>query len=88
MYEPRDGDVSIFKNENAQGKQPQYRGSAMISGEKFKISLWVKEGKKGKFFTGKIEPDNYVPGLNRGVPEIDESRADEIPPEKSDDLPF
>jgi len=81
--------VSIFKNENAQGKQPQYRGTAQIEGKKFKISLWVKEGQKGKFFAGRIEVDcNFTPGLNRGIPEIDGSRADEIPPGKSDDLPF
>jgi hypothetical protein len=87
-YEPREGDLSIFKNDNATGKQPQYRGSALINGGKYKLSLWVKESKKGKFFSGKIEPDNYVPGLNRGVAEIDRSTADEIPPDNTNDLPF
>ena len=82
----REGDLSVFKNDNATGNQPQYRGSALINGEKYKLSLWVKEGKKGKFFAGKIEPDNY--GVSRGVPEIDASRADEIPPKNTDDLPF
>ena len=87
-YEQREGDVSIFKNDNATGNQPQYRGSALINGEKYKLSLWVKESKKGKFFAGKIEPDNYVPGLNRGVSEIDRSRADDIPPKNDSGLPF
>lgn len=87
-YEQREGDVSVFKNDTATGNQPQYRGSAMINGEKYKLSLWVKEGKKGKFFAGKIEPDNYNPGLNRGVSEIDRSRADETPTKNSQDLPF
>jgi hypothetical protein len=80
--------VSIFKNDTATGNQPQYRGSALINREKYKLSLWVKESKKGKFFSGKIEPDNYVPGLNRGVAEIDRSTADEIPPDNTNDLPF
>jgi hypothetical protein len=87
-YEMREGDLSVFKNDNATGKQPQYRGTALINGEKYKLSLWVKESKKGKFFSGKIEPDNYVPGLNRGVAEIDRSRADDISPKNVSDLPF
>ena len=87
-YEMREGDLSVFKNDNATGKQPQYRGTALINGEKYKLSLWVKESKKGKFFSGKIEPDNYVPGLNRGVAEIDRSRADDNSPENVSDLPF
>jgi len=87
-YEMREGDLSVFKNDNATGKQPQYRGTALISGQKYKLSLWVKEGAKGKFFSGRIEPDNYVPGLNRGVAEIDRSNADEVPPKDTDDLPF
>ena len=87
-YEMREGDVSIFKNDNATGKQPQYRGSALINGQKYKLSLWVKESKKGKFFSGRIEPDTYEKGLNRGVPEIDRSRADDISPKNVSDLPF
>ena len=87
-YEMREGDVSIFKNDNATGKQPQYRGTALINGEKYKLSLWVKDGKKGKFFSGKIEPDNYTQGLNRGVPEIDRSRADDNSHENGSGLPF
>ena len=87
-YEMREGDVSIFKNDNATGKQPQYRGTAMIGGVKMKLSLWVKESNKGKFFAGKIEPNTYSPGLNRGVAEIDRSRADDIPPKNDSGLPF
>jgi hypothetical protein len=87
-YEMREGDVSIFKNDNATGKQPQYRGTALINGQKYKLSLWIKEGAKGKFFAGRIEPDTYVPGLNRGISEVDRSRADDNGPENGSDLPF
>jgi hypothetical protein len=85
-YEQREGDIVIFKNDKATGNQPQYRGTAMVDGTKKNISLWVKDGSKGKFFAGKIEND--VTGLNRGINEIDRSRADEIPPEKEQGLPF
>ena len=84
----REGDVSVFKNDNATGKQPQYRGTALVDGQKRKLSLWIKEGAKGKFFSGRIEPDTYEKGLNRGVAEIDRSRADDNSPENGSNLPF
>jgi uncharacterized protein (DUF608 family) len=73
-YEPKNGDVSIFKNDKAEGKQPAYRGTALIDGQKYKISLWVKEGQKGKFFTGRIEPDNYKKPETSELPEPDNVR--------------
>jgi hypothetical protein len=88
-YEPKDGDVSIFKNDKAEGKQPGYRGTALIDGQKYKISLWVKEGQKGKFFSGRIEPDNYQKPASQesnGLPPADNVTSD--PVAETDDLPF
>jgi hypothetical protein len=84
-YEPKDGDVSIFKNDKAEGKQPGYRGTALIDGQKYKISLWVKEGQKGKFFSGRIEPDNYKkPQESNDLPDPDNVR----PLDRDGPLPF
>ena len=58
-YEKKDGDVIIFKNDKKSDKQPDYRGTAQVDGKEMKISLWVKDGAKGKFFSGKIEEDKY-----------------------------
>ena len=55
-YEKKEGDISIFKNETANDKAPAYKGTAFINGMDFNVSLWVKEGNKGKFFSGRIEP--------------------------------
>ena len=55
-YEEKDGDISIFKNEKKEGKQPDYTGKALVDGTKMRVSLWVREGAKGKFFSGRIEP--------------------------------
>lgn len=59
-YEPKDGDISLFKNENkTETKHPDYRGKAQIDGKKYKISAWIKGEKPKTFLSGKIEIDNY-----------------------------
>lgn len=46
----------IFKNNKKENeKQPDYRGTINVDGRELEISLWVKEGKAGKFFSGKIQ---------------------------------
>jgi hypothetical protein len=55
-YEAKPGDVTIFKNTTDNPKAPQYTGTCITpDGTTYRISLWVKEGQKGKFFSGKIE---------------------------------
>jgi hypothetical protein len=55
-YETKPGDVSIFKNNTENPKAPQYTGTCIApDGTNYRISLWVKEGQKGKFFSGKME---------------------------------
>jgi uncharacterized protein (DUF736 family) len=45
----------IFKNNKKENeKHPDYRGTINVDGRELEISLWVKEGKAGKFFSGKI----------------------------------
>ena len=56
-YERKEGDVSIFKNEKTKENQPDYTGVALINGQDMRVALWVKEGKKGKFFSGRITQD-------------------------------
>ena len=98
-YQPKDGDISIFKNENAKDNQPTYRGTALINGEPYKISLWVKESTKGKFFAGKIEsdywqrqkmglPDNIQRSVPRPVPENELPPQDNVNGSDNDGLPF
>jgi hypothetical protein len=55
-YETKAGDVSIFKNNTENPKAPQYTGTCIApDGTTYRISLWVKEGQKGKFFSGRME---------------------------------
>lgn len=47
----------IFKNSGKDKEtHPDYRGTINVDGKDFEISLWVKEGKKGKFFSASIKP--------------------------------
>lgn len=56
-YEQREGYISIFANKNRKSdKSPSHRGTAKLNGQELEIALWVKEGKGGRFFAGKIKP--------------------------------
>lgn len=49
---------ALFKNDT-EGKSenfPPYGGSINVDGTEYWISAWVKEGKKGKFFSLAIKP--------------------------------
>ena len=48
--------VVIFKNNKKEKEtQPDYTGTVNVEGKDYSVSLWIKEGKAGKFFSGKIQ---------------------------------
>jgi hypothetical protein len=48
--------VVIFKNNKKEkDTHPDYRGTVNVEGKEYEISLWIKDGKAGKFFSGKIK---------------------------------
>ena len=56
-YQPKPGTGSIFKNEKKdKDSQPDYRGEILTpDGQALEVALWVKEGKKGKFFSASVK---------------------------------
>ena len=58
----QEGQFTLFKNNNVANNGPQYTGEIMVNGKKMRLAAWVKEGKSGKFFSGKMsEPMQQRP---------------------------
>lgn len=72
-YEMKDGFGNIFKNnKKTEPKHPDYQGEFKTpSGEHLDISLWVKDGNKGKFFSASIQAHYVKPG-NEVKPNIEQ----------------
>ena len=54
-YIPKEGSGSLFKNDRKTTENhPDYQGTIMVNNRECYLSAWVKEGKKGKFFSVSI----------------------------------
>jgi hypothetical protein len=70
-YQMQEGQFTLFKNNKTTNNAPEYTGEIMVNGKKMRLAAWVKEGKNGKFFSGKMSE----PMLKRDEPQ-DDSSAD------------
>lgn len=48
---------ALFKNDKGDNpKRPDYTGTINVDGIEFQLSAWIREGKKGKFMSGTVQP--------------------------------
>ena len=90
-YEKREGDIRIspntYKNSD---RQPDYRGTALLGGKEYRISLWRRENERGEWFSGVIEEAPATEGAQRTAPRTAQAPAPAPAPvdNPEDDLPF
>lgn len=78
--EPKNNSGALFKNENkTTDKQPDYKGDAVINGEKKQISAWINTSAKGL---------KYMSLTFQEPREQTEVKTQPLPPIVNDDLPF
>lgn len=89
-YEQKPNSGSLFKNDKKEkDTHPDYTGNALIGGEEYWISAWLKETKGGKkkFFSFSFKPkeDNQrKPAEKTRQEETRKAQADL----EEDDVPF
>jgi hypothetical protein len=87
QYEQKPGDIIIFKNDkDGNEKRPDYTGNGLdLDGKKIFVSLWLKDGQKGKFMAGSIqyprEAADSAKDQRQDAPPADDFDLD-------DDIPF
>lgn len=66
----------LFKNESDNEKAPAYKGKINVDGKEYELAAWIREGKKGKFMSLKVqEPRQKKPEPAKDLVAMD----DDIP---------
>ena len=87
----QEGFGSLFKNEKAEGKQPNMKGTFvapcdMKKGQTMEIAAWTKEGSKGRFLSLKIQSKKDAPTANSPAGYAANTRSQFA--DMDDDVPF
>ena len=59
----------LFKNDKKEsGNQPDYKGNITVNGVEYWLSVWIKEGKSGKFMGLAVSPKDAQPPASKPMP--------------------
>jgi len=76
-YEQRENSGTLFRNEKGDNPaRPDYRGEALVDGVEYRVSAWVKDGKKGKFLSMAFEAKETLAEQQERQDELQDAAAD------------
>ncbi len=91
QYDNTDTFILFRNDKEGNEKRPDYTGTINIDGTEYRLAAWIKDGKKGKFMTGKIgdEVENKQ-SQNQPPPRTEQRQNPHQPKTDSfdDDIPF
>ena len=79
-YAQRPESGVLFRNDKkTKDNQPDYQGEALIDGKLWKMSAWLKDGKKGKFMSFSFQPPYKGEGKATKTPQAQDDDTADIP---------
>ena len=78
--EQKNNTGAIFKNNHKnKDSHPDYKGTAMIRGQKTEISLWINESKTGIKYFGATFSEPYQAEVEAGYGDKKQEEKDDLP---------